>query len=149
MMNRREALGSLSAFTLLGSLMDAQADGPSSPTDFKIFRFSDMPVTHNASGAAGRNVPRDLMVQGDLAEVRITTVDPGKDFSPMGKNPNHVFRMIHTGKMELLTESKPPLTAEVGDIVYAPANQPYQVRSTGDAPLTYFLFEIKPKPAGA
>ena len=149
MMNRREALGSLSAFALLGSLMEAQADGPSSPTDIKIFRFADMPVTHNASGAAGRNVPRDLMVQGDLAEVRITTVDPGKEFAPMGKNPNHVFRMIHTGKIEVLTEGKPPLTAEVGDIVYVPANLTCQVRSSGDTPLTYFLFEIKPKPASA
>jgi len=30
-----------------------------------------------------------------------------------------------------------------------PANLTCQVRSSGDTPLTYFLFEIKPKPASA
>ena len=148
-MNRREALGSLSVFALLGSLMEAQAEGPSLPAEVKLFKFADMPVTHNASGASGRNVPKDFLVQGDLAEVRITTVDPGKEFAPMGKNPNHVFRMVHTGRIEVLTEGKPPVTGEVGDIVYVPANLTAQVRSTGDTPLNYFLFEIRPKPASS
>jgi hypothetical protein len=149
MMNRREALGSLSAFALLGSLMEAHADGPSSPTDIKVFRFADLPVTRNPSGAAGRGVPRDLMPQGDLTEVQITTIDPGKEFGPMRKNPNIGFRMIHAGKMELLAEGMPSLTAEAGDIVYAPANQTYQVRNSGDTPLTYFLIQIKPTSASA
>lgn len=38
----------------------------------------------------------------------------------MRKNPNFGFRMIHAGKMELLAEGMPSLTAEASDIVYAP-----------------------------
>ena len=150
MMNRREALGGFSAFLLLGSLMEAQADGPSQ-TEVKIFRAAEMQTSHNASGASGRNVPKDYLVQGELAEVRITTVPAGKEFSPMGQNHNHVFRMVHTGKLEVaFPEGKPPVTAEVGDIVYIPANLTSQVRSSGDTDLIYFLFEIRPpKPAGA
>ena len=146
-MNRREALGSLSAFALLSSWMEAQTSAPAAAPGIQVFRFADLPVTRNASGAAGRGVPQSLVPQGDLTEVHITTLDPGKEFGPMRTNPNYGFRMIHAGKMEILAEGLPPQVAEAGDIVYAPANQTFQVRNPGDTPLTYFVVQVKPHPA--
>jgi mannose-6-phosphate isomerase-like protein (cupin superfamily) len=148
-MNRREALGSLSAFALLGSLMEAQTSEPAGSAEIKVFKAADMPTTRNPSGAAGWGVPTTLVPHGDITEVHVTTLEPGKEFGPMRKNPNYAFRLIHTGKMETLTDGKPPLTAEAGDVVYAPANQTYQVRNSGDTPLTHFVVQVKPAPASS
>jgi mannose-6-phosphate isomerase-like protein (cupin superfamily) len=148
-MNRREAVGSLSAFALLGSLMGAQTAESAGSVEIKVFKPADMPVSRNPAGAAGWGVPQTLVPQGDITEVHVTTLEPGKEFGPMRKNPNYAFRMILSGKMEVLAEGKPPLSAETGDVVYAPADQNYQVRNSGDMSLTYFVVQVKPRTASA
>jgi hypothetical protein len=149
-MNRREVLGTFSAFALMASLAEAQTATTAAPGMVKVFKFADFPVTHNpTTGATGRGVPNELMCSGDITEVHITTLDPGKEFGPMRKNPFCGFRLIHAGKMEVLVEGMPPQTAEAGDIVYASADQTFHVRNAGDTPLTYFVIQIKLKPAAA
>jgi len=99
-------------------------------------------MTHNPAGAAGRAIPAATIPPGDLSALHFSTLEPGKAFGPIHKNPNHEFRMIHIGKLELLVEGQPPQPAEAGDVVFAPANQMYTVRNPGDVATTYFTVLI-------
>jgi XRE family transcriptional regulator, regulator of sulfur utilization len=145
MLNRREVLSSLAAIALLGLHAEAES-GPPSPSVISVFKSASMPISRNPFGAAGWGVPSTLLPQGELLEVHVTTLEPGKDFAPMRLNPNSSFRLIQSGKMEVLPQGLPSLTAESGDVVFAPANLTYQVRNSGDTPLTYFVIQIKPRP---
>jgi mannose-6-phosphate isomerase-like protein (cupin superfamily) len=109
-----------------------------------------MPATHSPSGVTGRGgMSRDILPQGDLIEVHITSIDPGKVFGPMNKNANFNFRLIIEGMMTIQPEGMPALTAGVGDIVYSPANSTSQVSNSGDTTLTYFVIQLKPRPASS
>jgi quercetin dioxygenase-like cupin family protein len=146
MMNRREALGALSAFTLMGSLAEAQTTAASS-TEVKIFRYTEVPVTRGATGAAARNIPQDLIPMGDVTGVHLTTIDPGKEFGPMRKGVLCEIRLMYSGKIEVMVEGMASQFAGPGDMIVAPAGATYHVRNPGDTPLSYFILQIKPASA--
>ncbi len=144
-MNRREALGALSAFALTAPLSQAQTTAASTVETVKLFKYAEFPLVHNPNGSTGRNVPQELIPPGDVMGIHLTTIEPGKEYGPMRKSTICEIRMIHSGTMELLVEGQPSQTAEAGDIIVASANQTYHVRNPGSTPLTYLILQIKPK----
>ena len=138
--NRREAVGAISVFALIGKIAEAQTAGP---VPFQIFKFDSLAVANNhTNGSTGRNVPMTGIPKGDIVGLHFTTLEPGQSMGAVHKNSNHEIRMIHTGKLELIIDGKPGQTAEPGDVVVAPANEPYTVRNGGTVTLTYFTIQI-------
>jgi mannose-6-phosphate isomerase-like protein (cupin superfamily) len=147
--NRREAVGALSVFALMGKIAEPQTSAGAGPVPFQIIKFDSLAVAHNhTNGSTGRNVPMTGIPKGDIVGLHFTTLEPGQSMGAVHKNSNHEIRMIHTGKLELVIDGRPVQTAEPGDVVVAPANEPYTVRNGGAATLTYFTIQIPgPKPA--
>ena len=138
--NRREAVGALSVFALMGKIAEAQTAGP---VPFQIFKFDSLAAVKNpTNGSTGRNLPMTGIPKGDIVGLHFTSLEPGQSMGALHKNANHEIRMIHTGKLELVIEGKPVQTAGPGDVVVAPANEPYTVRNGGSATLTYFTIQI-------
>jgi mannose-6-phosphate isomerase-like protein (cupin superfamily) len=142
-MNRREALGAISALTLMSSLAEAQTTATPS-TEVKIFRYAEVPVTRGATGAAARNIPQDLIPAGDVTGVHLTTIDPGKEFGPMRKGALCEVRLLYSGKIEVMVEGMASQFAGPGDMIVAPAGATYHVRNPGEEPLSYFILQIRP-----
>jgi mannose-6-phosphate isomerase-like protein (cupin superfamily) len=145
-MDRREALGLLAAGAMISLSAVAQTAAASTSTEVKFFKYSTMPVTHNATnGSSGKNVPQELIPLGNVTGLHYTTVEPGKEFGPMRKGTLCEIRLVWEGEMEVLVEGMPSQTAEAGDIVVAPAGATYHVRNPADKPLTYLILQIKPE----
>jgi hypothetical protein len=144
-MNRREMMGGLSALALLAKLTDAQTDSATSPSPIRVFKADEMKSNHSASGSGGWGIPAGLLPPGDIMEVRSSTLDAGKDFSPMRLFPNAFLRFVQAGRMEVLMDGMPTLTATAGDILFTAPNLTYQLRNPGDAFLAYFVIQIKHK----
>lgn len=150
-MNRREAFSALSAFALMGvtAEVEAQTGGAADVTSSRLYKYADIAVTHNPAGAAGRAVPNADLPKDEFLGVHLTTIEPGKEFAPLHKNANHEYLFVHEGRLELVLEGKPTLSGEVGDILFAAANEMHTTRNPGKTPVTYFVTQIKGPVAAA
>ncbi len=147
-MNRRDVVGALAVFALLAQDASAQTTESSTLTESKLFKFGDVPETYNATGGGSRQtLPKTVLPSGEVVGVHVGTIPAGKTYSPMHKNANSEFLIVHEGKMEFLTETNPPKLAEAGDVIYASANEGHMLRNPGNVTAIYFVVAIGgPKP---
>ena len=148
-MNRREALGAISALALLTQIGEAQAPDTPVLTESMLFKFAAAAETFNAAGGGTRQtMPRTTLPSGEVVGVHVGTIPAGKVYSPIHANGNAEFLIVYQGKMEFLTEANPPKLAEAGDVIYAAAHEGHSLRNPGDVTTTYFVVAVGgPKPA--
>ena len=58
--NRREAVGALSVFALIGKIAEAQTSAGAGPVPFQIIKFDSLAVAHNHTNCQGRSKTRPV-----------------------------------------------------------------------------------------
>jgi quercetin dioxygenase-like cupin family protein len=142
--NRREALGMTAAFALLAQVADAQMDG-TAPTS-RLFKFSELPAKTNPSGAGTRGLPKEAVPVGTVVGMHFSSIEPGKLFSPLHRNPDCEIRMIMDGRADWLVGDKPAQPVERGDVIFSAPNDLNTMGNSSDKPVTYFVVTVRITP---
>ena len=153
-MSRRDMLGVFAALGVMAAVAGV-AEGQQTPAtallpkggDFpadksRVFRFSEMPVTPNANGGAGRAVIHGTLPTGEYVECHETMLPPGKMPHPPHKHPNTEFVLIREGKVEYEMDGVKQAPVGPGDVIFTASNVMHGMKNVGETNALYFVVSV-------
>lgn len=131
----------------------ATPQGPAQPqnklkTDLEhsqTWEWDKMPTRVSGAGAPTRDVCQGRVPTGELVEVHITSLAPGKMPHGLHSHAHEEFIMVKEGTMALILDgNEHPLPA--GSVGYTAPNEIHGFKNIGDTPATYFIFSVNKVP---
>jgi quercetin dioxygenase-like cupin family protein len=139
-LSRRDFGLAMAAFAALASVAEAQGD--SSLSVSRVFRFADLPVKKNANGGESRAVVHGTLPTGEFVEVHETMLPAGQMPHPPHKHSHSEFILIREGSVEHWNNGKTEAPAGPGDIIFNASMVPHGLKNVGSTPANYFVVAV-------
>jgi len=105
------------------------------------WKFEDLPVKENKSGAKGRAVLNGETHTGFPIEMHLTELLPGQEPHPPHHHVREEMIMIQSGLMEVTISGKASRLGP-GSVAFVASNEEHGWRNVGDTKALYFVMAL-------
>jgi quercetin dioxygenase-like cupin family protein len=146
-MNRRELGLALSAFTMLGSGLSAEAQGGTASGDApkllhsELFSYDKLPVKTSTNGMTSRAVVHGTLAMGEFIEVHETTLPAGEMPHPPHRHTHSELLLIRDGELQVDSDGQQGIV-HAGDVIFTASAVLHSLKNVGTGPASYFVVAV-------
>jgi quercetin dioxygenase-like cupin family protein len=146
-MNRRELGLALSAFTMLGSSLSAEAQRGTASGDApkllhsELFSYDKLPVKTSSNGMTSRAVVHGTLATGEFIEVHETTLPAGEMPHPPHRHTHSELLLIRDGELQVDSDGQRGIV-HAGDVIFTASAVLHSLKNVGTGPASYFVVAV-------
>jgi quercetin dioxygenase-like cupin family protein len=146
-MNRRELGLALSAFTMLGSGLSAEAQSGTASGDApkllhsELFSYDKLPVKTSSNGMISRAVVHGTLATGEFIEVHETTLPAGEMPHPPHRHTHSELLLIRDGELQVDSDGQRGIV-HAGDVIFTASAVLHSLKNVGTGPASYFVVAV-------